>query len=207
MAATRLQGRRGDGAALVLGWVACYTMGLPAAIRDRRREEVGADLREEALDAVRRGASQGLFGQRLRRWLAGIPADVAWRLVDAPDLVRHLGLTPDWVPLTRWSAALLAIVAIGASGALTLVAAPYLTGSGASASWTGWGPIGFMLGCLGVMASVIVAVPWPWRAIAIVIPSVVVGLAAAPALGGCWALSAFAVLVRAAQATSWPQRR
>jgi hypothetical protein len=34
-------------ASVVVLWSRLYTAGLPAAIRDRRREEIGADVREQ----------------------------------------------------------------------------------------------------------------------------------------------------------------
>jgi hypothetical protein len=207
VATSRLLGRRGDGSAVVNGWVAIYTLGLPEAIRTRRREEVAADLREEALDAVRHGRARGLVRQRLRRWLVGIPDDLAWRAFDAPDLALDLRLPMPWLPLNRWSSALLAIAAIGAAGGLALVAIPYLTAGGTGNAWAGWGPIGFMLAATGVLAAILVSVPWPSRGVAIVIPSVLVGFAAAPVLWGCWALAAFAVIVRMIQVPSTPDRR
>ena len=45
-------------ASVVVFWTRVYTAGLPAAIRDRRREEIGADVREQLEDACR--ATSGL---------------------------------------------------------------------------------------------------------------------------------------------------
>ncbi len=88
MTTSRLLGRRGDGSAVVRGWVAVYTLGLPAAIGARRRSEVAGDLADETVDAVRRGETADLRRRRLVRWFAGIPDDLTWRFVDAPELAR-----------------------------------------------------------------------------------------------------------------------
>ena len=207
MATSRLQRRRGDGSAVVNGWVALYTLGLPDPVRARRREEVAADLREESLDAVRHGRASRLARQRVRRLIVGIPDDLAWRAFDAPDIALDLQLPMPWVPLNRWSSALLAIAAIGAAGGLALVAIPYLTAGGTAQAWAGWGPIGFMIGAAGVLAAILVSVPWPGRGVAVVVPSVLIGFAAAPVLWGCWALAAFAVTVRLVQVPSTPDHR
>ncbi|MBM3939983.1 MAG: hypothetical protein FJ318_03630 [SAR202 cluster bacterium] len=61
---------------LVHGWVRLYTAGLPAELRDARREEVAADLWDQASDW--RGV-EGLGASIWARWLLGIPDDVTWR--------------------------------------------------------------------------------------------------------------------------------
>ncbi len=196
MATSRLHGRRGDGSAVVLGWVAVYTLGLPTAMRARRREDIAAFLVDEALDAVRHGEGRKLRRRRLGRWLFGIPDDLAWRLVDAPAMAADLRLPAPWVPLNLWTSLLLAIVAVVATGAFAIVASDLLWGTADPAHWPGWGPLGFIISCLGIMLAVGLAVPWPNRAMMIVVPSVVLGMVAAPWLWGCWALSAFAVTAR-----------
>jgi hypothetical protein len=185
---------------VVRGWVAIYTLGLPAVMRIRRRDEVAADLAEEELHAIRRGDRSGLFPQRLIRLLAGMPADVAWRLIDAPAMARDLRIPMAWVPLTRWTLVPLAVISIGAAGALTVVAVPLVTGAADPATWQGWGPVGFAVGCIGVLISTVVAVPWPRRAAMIVAGAVIVGLLASPWLWGCWSLAALAIAARVHQA-------
>jgi hypothetical protein len=211
MTASRLIGRRGDGSAVVRGWVAVYTLGLPAAMRARRRDEVAADLADETVDAVRRGERSGLRRRRLMRWVLGIPDDLAWRFMEAPAAARIIraGQPPiAWVPVSRWSLALLAIVAIGAAGGLSIVAVPELTGQARADVWLGWGRYGFAVGCVAVLVAVLASIPWPGRGVAIVLPGVAVGFAAAPWLWGCWLLAVIGVGVRwylADEGTSWPR--
>lgn len=200
MAATRRSARHGDGSAAVRGWVDLYTLGLPRAIRERRRQELHGELAEEWLDAVRRSAQAGLRRQRWGRLVRGIPDDLAWRVSDARRAAAALQGPARWVPLTRWSLALLGIVAIGAGGGFSLVALPYLGGTADPSTWLGWGPFGFMVGSAGILLAVPVAVAWPGRALAIVIPSVAVGVLAAPWLWGCWCLGLMAIVGRHVQA-------
>ncbi|MGK2849591.1 MAG: hypothetical protein ACSLFN_01555 [Candidatus Limnocylindrales bacterium] len=200
MAVTSRNRRQGDGSAVVRGWVALYTVGLPAAIRMRRRDELDGDLADEALDAVRRGRQATLRRQRVVRVVAGIPADLQWRFIDAPAMARDQRTEEVWAPLTRWSAALIAIVIVGAVGALAIVTLPQLTGQARSADWSGWGPAGFTFGCLAALAGVLTSIRWPARGAAIVLPGIVVGSLASPWLWGCWFLALIAVGVRWYQA-------
>lgn len=200
MGATSRHRRQGDGSAVVRGWVALYTLGLPGPIRTRRRDELEGDLADEALDAVRRGHQAALLRQRLVRVAMGIPADLQWRLVDAPAMARDQRSKDVWTPLDRWSAALIAIVVVGTVGALAIVTLPQLTSQAASAAWSGWGPVGFAVGCLAALAGVVTSIRWPGRGVAIVIPGVVVGFIASPWLWGCWFLAVIAVGVRWYQA-------
>lgn len=68
-------------AGLVRGWVGLYTRGLPAEILEARRDEIEADLWDEAEEAGFVGRSTAsLRWQRLTRLAFGAPADLAWRL-------------------------------------------------------------------------------------------------------------------------------
>jgi len=198
----RLPGRRGDGSAAVRGWVAFYTLGLPRALRTRRRDEINADLADETLDAVRRGRQQTLFGQRMRRLVRGIPADLAWRVLDTPTMARELAVSDDWAPPTRWSMALIAIVAISSAGGLAIVTLPVFLGAAGPDSWSGWGPVGFTIGSAGILIGVLLAILWPGRGAALVVPSAVVGFLAAPWLLGGWLLAIITVAVRSYVARS-----
>ncbi len=181
---------------MVRGWVATYTFGLPVEMRRRRRDEVAADLADEALDAVRRREQGTLIRRRMTRLVRGIPADLAWRVLDAPERARDYRVAAMWTPLSRWSLALIAVVAIGTIGALTIVTIPIVTGAAPSSTWSGWGPVGFGIGCGSVLAGILTSVVWPRRGAALVIPGAVLGLVAAPMLWGCWLLTVIAVMVR-----------
>jgi hypothetical protein len=80
-------------ACLVRRWVALYTHGLPAEPRDRRREEVAGDLWSQAEDSRELGRGDGATAtDMVIRLIAGIPADVSWRLEHrsrpAPSAIR-----------------------------------------------------------------------------------------------------------------------
>ncbi|MDQ3654133.1 MAG: hypothetical protein M3457_03495 [Chloroflexota bacterium] len=64
---------------LARAWVALYTRGLPADCRDARRAEITSDLWEQRHDGARTGSGSGLSGA-LGRVLAGMPADISWRI-------------------------------------------------------------------------------------------------------------------------------
>ena len=68
-------------ARLVRGWVRLYTSGLPAEVRDGRREEIDGDLWEQVRDAMEIGrVPRYLRSDVLVRWLLGVPADLSWRV-------------------------------------------------------------------------------------------------------------------------------
>src|SRR6476620_11048427 len=135
MTAVRRPWRSSDGSAAIRGWTAFITIGLPAALRDRRRDEVAADLDEERLDAIRQRRVSTLRRQRLGRLIAGIPDDLVWRFVDARIMARDLRRPTDWVPLDRWTALALGCLAIGVAGGLSLVGAPLLNGQLTASIW------------------------------------------------------------------------
>lgn len=187
---------RDHGAALVRGWVAFYTLGLPGALRMRRRAEIAADLAEETMDAVRHATVTSLTGRRVLRLLMGIHADLAWRLVDAPAMAATLRDQRPWVPPTRWTLMALAVAAIGTAGAFALVAGPLLDASARSDPWLGWGPYGFAGGCVAALVAIGMAVPAPQRALTIAVPAAVLGTLAAPWFIGPWLLVIISVGAR-----------
>jgi hypothetical protein len=71
----------GSAARFVRRWVELYTRGLPAELRDGRREEIDGDLWSQAEEARLIGRShRSTSGEILVRLIAGLPADVTWRL-------------------------------------------------------------------------------------------------------------------------------
>jgi hypothetical protein len=206
MSTARLLGRRGDGSAAVRGWVLFYTLGLPPEMRARRRSEVAGDLADETLDAIRRGERRGLFRQRLTRLVFGIPADLSWRLIDAPPVARQLYGPLPWVPLTRWTLALTTVVALIAGGGLAIVTLPVVTGQARPDLWPGWGPVGFAIGSLVVLGGVLASVFWPRLGAAVIVPGALIGLFAAPWLWGSWLLAVISGVARAYQADADAER-
>jgi len=206
MPTSRLPWRGGDGSAAVRGWVEVYTVGLPAEMRRRRRDEVAGDLADETLDAIRRGRRRGLFRQRMVRLASGIPADVLWRLVDAPRMAQAMHGSVPWVPLTRWTLALSGIAAVVAAGGLIIVTLPALTGQARPDLWPGWGPVGFALGSLIVLLGVVTSLPWPRLGGVLVVPGAVIGFLASPWLWGSWLLAVIAGAARAYQAEDDAER-
>jgi hypothetical protein len=201
MAAARPTARMGDGASVVRGWVSLYTLGLPAALRDRRRGEVDADLAEEAIDLVRRGHDRSLGLERARRLVIGIPSDLVWRFVDAPAMARDRGLEGEWVPLNRWTTMMLTVIAIGSAAAFLVLALPIVSGRTSADAWPGIGPGGFFVATAGIFVASLAAVPWPVRGLGVAILAAVVGLVAVPWLWGCWLLAVVGIGVRVYQAS------
>jgi hypothetical protein len=201
MTTSRLPGRRGDGSAVIHGWVAFYTLGLPAPMRVRRREELAAHLVDERQDAVRHGELAALRRRRLIRWFLGIPDDVLWRLTDARAMGRTYP-TRGWVPLSRWSAMLLAGVAIGTTGAFVLVIQGLLSGAIRADMWAAPSPQAFLLSCLAIGAGILAAIPWPRFGAVVVAVGAAIGFAVAPWLWGCFGLALLAVGLRWVEARS-----
>ena len=195
MRTSRLPGRRGDGSAVIDGWVAFYTLGLPAPMRARRREELAAHLADERQDAIRHSELGALRRRRLVRWFLGIPDDLLWRLTDARAMGRRYP-SQGWVPLSRWSATLMAGVAIGTTGAFVLVVQGLLAGAIGPTMWAAPSPQAFLLACLAIGAGILAAIPWPRLGAAIVAIGAVIGFAVAPWLWGCFGLALLVVGLR-----------
>lgn len=71
----------GRSASLVRGWVDFYTRGLPAELRDARRDEIASDLWSQFEEAAVTGRSEReTANEMLVRLVAGIPADISWRI-------------------------------------------------------------------------------------------------------------------------------
>jgi len=64
----------------VLSWCAWYTRALPDQVSAARRDEIASDLFEQEAWADAAHHSAGRTARSiLRRWIAGVPADLAWR--------------------------------------------------------------------------------------------------------------------------------
>jgi hypothetical protein len=94
----------GPGPSLLLraveGWVACYTRGLPEAVRDARRAELRSDLHEHLRQAA--GDGHGRLRRSLQvlgRVVRGMPDDLWWRLAQQAPAPRRrlLAWLFDWL--------------------------------------------------------------------------------------------------------------
>ena len=62
-------------------WVHVYTAGLRPSVRGDRREEIEADLWEQAMEATLNDSSRSeLASHVLMRWALGVPDDLLWRV-------------------------------------------------------------------------------------------------------------------------------
>jgi hypothetical protein len=80
---------------LAHAWVALYTRGLPADRRDARRAEITSDVWEHRDDHARDG-SDGVAGSVLSRVLAGMPADISWRVEERGIARKESAIAPPW---------------------------------------------------------------------------------------------------------------
>jgi hypothetical protein len=81
---------------LAHAWVALYTRGLPADRRDARRAEISSDLWEHGHDGAR-GRSGGVPASMLGRMLAGVPADISWRVEERGIARKGSAMHTSWV--------------------------------------------------------------------------------------------------------------
>ena len=73
-------------------WVQLYTAGLPADLRDTRREEIDADLWEQVREAALMARPiSTLRSQIALRLVLGVPADLLWRFDKARTLRNSTG--------------------------------------------------------------------------------------------------------------------
>jgi hypothetical protein len=107
-------------------WVELYTRGLPADVRERRREEIDGDLWSQLEEARLIGRSdRSLNGEILVRLLAGLPSDVSWRLAHGRAGPTPATSEPALVPVSHVPAwlAILGGLSLGLYSALLLVIA------------------------------------------------------------------------------------
>lgn len=92
----------GWAARFVRRWVELYTRGLPADVRDGRREEIDSDLWSQLEEARLIGRShRSTTGEILVRLLAGVPADVSWRVAHRGGDRARSNLDRDAAPGTH----------------------------------------------------------------------------------------------------------
>ena len=204
MTAVRRLGRLGDGSAVTRGWTALITLGLPAPMRDRRRGEVAADLDEETIDAVRRHtpghppatAPRSTHPRHPRRHRLAVRRCAG----DGPAISRR---RPRGSRSTAGARSCSAVVAIGATGGLTLVGIPLLTGQLGRDDVARLGS-GRLHDRLPRHPRRDPASPsrGRGRAVTAILPALLIGFAAAPWLWGCWILAAMAVGLRVYQSSS-----
>ena len=172
-----------DGSARVVRhWVGLYTRGLPPDAVVRRREEVGADLWDEAEEASLNGvAVSRIRWQRAARLINGIPADIAWRFetsrgarsegsdhmnASRRDLAWSLlgtaiGLFFVWGGLTtsgqpNWQAAREFGLLIAFAGALGVLASLATLVRPALGGWA------TLVSAVGVTLAWVLVMPWAW---------------------------------------------
>jgi hypothetical protein len=107
-------------------WVELYTRGLPADVRERRREEIDGDLWSQLEEARLIGRSdRSLNGEILVRLLAGLPSDVSWRLAHGRAGPTPATSEPALVPVSHVPAwlAIVGGLSLGLFGALLLAIA------------------------------------------------------------------------------------
>ena len=101
-----------SGIGIVRTWVRLYTTGLPASLRDSRRDEIDSDLWEQAHEAeVGPNDGRSLATHLLLRMLLGFPDDLLWRLTHIR--AREVGQPRDYRTMT-FAAGGIAAVMIGA---------------------------------------------------------------------------------------------
>jgi hypothetical protein len=128
-------------------WVACYTWGLPAEVRDARR----AELRSHLFEHLRQAAGEG--HSRLRRSLQvlgrvvrGMPDDLAWRLAQPTAAPRRqlLAWLFDWV----WNGLLASVL-------LLAVVRAYAAVTGPAPEWAGPVFLAGSLAALGILVAIL----------------------------------------------------
>jgi hypothetical protein len=95
---------------VVARWTRLYTAGLPAPIRDRRREEIGADVHEQLAEARSRRERPAITAAlTMSRLVRGTWNDLSWR-----HEVSHPASLARWQARRGWWAAGAALITIAA---------------------------------------------------------------------------------------------
>jgi hypothetical protein len=124
---------------LVRRWVGIYTRGLPAEIRQERRDEIDDDLWSQMRDAAGSARTdQSLTGEIVIRLVFGIPADLSWRMEQRHVAGSHVAPERSSTMGTR-AIAVLAI--LGGAGWVTWPIPQALVGRG----WPAGEPVSWLL--------------------------------------------------------------
>ncbi|GAA4046395.1 hypothetical protein [Agromyces indicus] len=142
--------------ALVLGWARWYTRDLPAEVATERIDELVSDLHDE-----REWAGASASRSIVRRWVRGIPADLAWRAarMRGVALTAPRGTFPRLVPAVGQLATALLL----AWGVLIVARVAPLVATGA---WFGaWdliaaGAVGLALAVVGAVLGLVPGRRW-----------------------------------------------
>lgn len=104
------------GAELARLWLRVYTIGLPAASRARRQQQLESDLWEHEVDRLSEGVPPSMVGTEvLGRMVRGMPADILWRFqMEGPKMELK-------IPFERVTGLLLLtlVVLVPVSGAIS----------------------------------------------------------------------------------------
>lgn len=104
-------------------WVRLYTTGLDGPVRERRREEIAADVWEQAAHLHGHGWPQAnVIAAILVRCVRGMPDDVLWRFETAAERTRDDRRREGSVPMQR-SGSRIELAVPGAAVVLAIVAA------------------------------------------------------------------------------------
>ena len=177
-------------------WVGIYTRGLPAEVRDRRREEVAADLADEFDEADRTGSAADLRFIRLSRLVRGIPSDLSWRLAEGRRRADPQGKERQSMPASRLSLVLLGAVALLAAIGLVLSMQTIVTLGDDPDRWQSWGLYGFVAGTAAVIVGAVLAARRPLPGGVVALVGALVGALATPWLLIFWILVPIAVASR-----------
>lgn len=107
-------------------WVALYTLGLPAELRQQRRAELGSDIWEQTRSVSGQMSDFGTAFQIFTRALSGVPADLIWRAEMISGAARVAALTgadsvfslpptrhrSSWIDRNGWAVPTLLFVAL-----------------------------------------------------------------------------------------------
>ena len=146
---------------LVRGWVRLYTSGLPAELRDARRDQVDDDLWcQHAEAAANERSARSLDADMALRLVLGMPADLTWRLTYRRDTGPVAIVEHDSSMSTTTLGALCVIA--GLTLALLLIAFIPFSHSVWTGSAGGYGMIGTIVE-VGAFSAAAVGLSWRFQ--------------------------------------------